>query len=270
MVLDYTRIVVDSADRDRVSHPTPSSYVVHLPYDIFNVCSVRLVSALMPSKQAYLVGAGDPQRVPVNLSGGETAVAMLPYGDYAESADVAAALQTSLLDAAASVSASNDFEVSVDERLDRYVIRSTHGFSIDGSKMHPATVQMLGLRQGTVQVATYDASQAPWPWVCAAPFRKCMDAPYRSSAVMRLHLPSAELLVSASQTLNRSFAILTPGPSNKDTTGMPYEKRWVAPVSRLSRFNVEFVDVFGSPYDFQNQDHRLEFVIESAPFGPTV
>lgn len=256
-VLEVTRIVVDSADRDRSTHPTPSSYVVHMPYDIFNVCSVRLVNAKMPTSPAYLVGQGAPQRVFVTLSSGQQATATLPYGDYANAADVAGALQTALNDAAGAAI----FSVSVDTRLDRYVISSTAAFSIDASRMHPATAQVLGLRPNKNEAAVYDGANNAW--VLAAPFRKCMDAPYRSSAVLRLNLPSAEVLVSASQTLNRAFAILAPGASDRDTAGLPYEKRWVAPVGRLSRFHVEFVDVFGEPYDFQNQEHRLEFAVES-------
>jgi hypothetical protein len=73
-----TRIVVDSADRDRNIHPSPSSYVVHLPYDIFHVCSWKLVSAKMPPDPAYLIAAGAPQGVPVTLSAGQTTVAKLP------------------------------------------------------------------------------------------------------------------------------------------------------------------------------------------------
>jgi hypothetical protein len=266
--MDVTRIVVDSTDRDRSTHPTPASYVVHLPYDIFNVCSVRLVSALMPTKPAYLVGAGEAQRVSVALSSGQRAVAELPYGDYASATDLAHVLRDALNAAAASAGADNVFVVSVSARLDRYEIRSTTAFSIDATAMHPATVQMLGLRPGAAQAATYDPADPTTPFICAMPFRKCLDAPYRSSAVLRLQLPSAELLVSASQTLNRSFAILSPGASDRDATGFPYVKRWAAPVGRLSRFHVEFVDVFGGAYDFQNQDHRLEFLVESAPSRP--
>lgn len=270
--MDVTRIVVTSADRDLRTHPDPSTYVVHMPYDIFNVCSIKLVSAVLPKEAAYLVGFGSAQTVSVLLSGQPAPVAAtLPAGNYGTGgADLALALKDALDAAAFASSASNEFSVAVDPHLDRFVIRSTMPFALDTSKMHPATIQVLGLRPNAQQSALLDASGDPaYPWVLNAPFRRCFDAPQRTAAVLRLRLPSAELLVSASQTLNRAFAILKPGRNDMDAC--PYEKRWAAPVSRLSRFHVEFVDAYsGNPYDFQNQDHRLEFVIESAPCMPAV
>lgn len=268
--MDITRIVVDSADRDLNTHPTPASYVVHLPYDIFNACSWKLVSAQMPPDPAYLVGAGAPQRVGVIFSAGQNAIATLPYGNYSSSTDLADALRDAL-NAAASSAADNQFQVTIDSRLDSFLIRSTTHFMIDAlaSKMYPATAQVLGLRTGTQYSAIYNDDGSGYPWLISAPFRRSFGAQYRTSAVLRLRLPSTELLVSASQTLNRAFAVLSPGTNDMRTT-CPYVKHWVSPVSRVSRVHVEFVDVFGEPYDFQNQDHRLEFEVESAPFGPTV
>jgi hypothetical protein len=238
--------------------------VVHLPYDIFHVCSWKLVSAKMPPDPAYLIAAGAPQGVPVTLSAGQTTVAKLPHGNYATAADLADSLRDALNAASYSASADNVFIVAIDPRLDSFIIRSTKPFAT--SKMHPATTQVLGLRPGS-QNAVYDDDGSGYPWLLAAPYRKNFSAPYRTSAVLRLRLPSTELLVSASQTLNQAFSILSPGANDADT---PYEKQWVAPVSRVSRVHVEFVDVFGEPYDFQNQDHRLEFVAKSEHLLPRV
>lgn len=263
--MDVTRFVVNSADRDLQAHPTPASYVVHMPSDTFNVCSIKLVSAIMPKKLAYVVSAGEAQRVSLVQSTAQAATATLPPGDYTSASDVAAAMGVALNAA----SASNQFAVSVDTRLDRLVIRSTAQFSIDASRMHPATVQVLGLAAGRPQAAAFDDDGSGFPWVLNVPHCVCLDAQYRSSAVLRLRLPSTELLKSASQTLDRAFAILSPGPNNMDVS-CAYKKQWTVPVSRLSRFHVEFVDLFGEPYDFQNQDHRLEFLVESMPCGPSV
>lgn len=265
--MDITRIVVDSADRDRNTHPSPSSYVVHLPYDVFNVCSWKLVSAQMPKDPAYMIGAGAPQGVPVVFSAGQAATAIMPYGNYATSTDLANSLRDALNAASSSASAANAFIASIDPHQDNLVIRSTATFTMDSSKMHPATVQLLGLKAGMPVIYSDDGSG--YPWLLSAPYRTNFEAPYRTSAVLRLRLPSTELLVSASQTLNRAFAVLSPGTNDMETS-FPYVKQWVAPVSRVSRVHVEFVDLFGEPYDFQNQDHRIEFVAESAPFAPSM
>ena len=40
------------------------------------------------------------------------------------------------------------------------------------------------------------------------------------------------------------------------------EKRWTPPLGRVARIAVAFTDLDGTPYDFQNQDHRLELLMD--------
>jgi len=95
-------------------------------------------------------------------------------------------------------------------------------------------------------------------------------APFRCSlqkdryVVLKL-TPNAELLTSPLQAVDRTFAILPCTPNltvNLADSDDAYVKRWTPPLARISRFYVEFTDARGCPYDFQNQDHFLELVLE--------
>ena len=96
--------------------------------------------------------------------------------------------------------------------------------------------------------------------VLAAPYR-CNMTPDRY-IVMSLS-PNAELLTSTTQAIDRSFALIPITPmlciNNDDDS---YIKRWNPPLARVARINLEFTNADGSPYDFHNQDHRVELVFE--------
>ena len=102
------------------------------------------------------------------------------------------------------------------------------------------------------------------PNVVIAPFRR----DFRSDRYVILKItPNAELLTSVSQPINRTFAIIPRGSAgdlnvNNNTQADAYEKRWNPPIERIAKMNISFTDAYGNPYDFQNQDHRLEFLFE--------
>jgi hypothetical protein len=268
------RVVVSSSDRDVSVHPSASAYDADLPADLFNVHAITLVSARMPSQAPYLVPLGR-EHVGVRLASGTDVVARLPPGNYATAGLLAEALEAALVAAAGGA---QTFAAGAYASLDSLWIRSSAPFSIDVARVHPATAEVLGLGPSAVASSHGAGASASPPrpplaarlsssgdgtgndWLLEAPFRASMDPLFRRCIVLRVLLPSAEALVSASQTVNRTFAILSHGDSYM--YDHPYEKRWSPPVSRVSRAQLEFVDLFGDAYDFQNQEHALEFIFE--------
>ena len=107
----------------------------------------------------------------------------------------------------------------------------------------------------------YASQQDASGWhVLTAPYR-CNLSPDRY-IVMSVS-PNAELLTSTTQAIDRSFALLPITPmmsvNNDDES---YVKRWWPPLARVARVTLEYTDADGAPYDFHNQDHRVELVFE--------
>lgn len=245
VVTKRKRVILDSRDRDVVAYPSPDAYVVQLPDDILDVTSVKLLTADVPFS-AFLVGPGN-RRVPVTVSG-TARDALLPLGDYAGSADLGAALATALN--AAGLSAF--FTVTVAPRTDSLVIAATAPFAIDFSGA-----------SGAARLLGFAATAYPAYTFLAAPFRVCLT---RERYVVMNLTPNAETLVSACNAVDRSFAVLPDrsAPLSIDCDDVPFEKKWATPQARVSRIGVSFTDRDGAPYDFQNQENRVELLFEYA------
>lgn len=261
------RVVIDSRARDREAYPTPSSYEVDLPEDLFTVHCARLLYAQVPFS-SYTVPPGAAQRFAVLLSSGAAlAVATLPSGDYAleDGAELATAVQAAL-DAAAAPLTGQTFRVTYDARRDSFDLRSTAEFTIDPSRLSAvaATTRLLGF--GTAS-KTYVSSPSDDPagtghdHLIAAPYRRSTDPhPY---VVMRMQVPSAETINSPLPAAHRAFAIIPKDqPANAVDDVYPFEKRWKPPLARVSRVKLAFHDPDGNPYDFQNQDHRIDILFK--------
>ncbi len=256
------RIVIDSRSRDLTAYPSPSSYEVRLNSDIFNVTSMQLTVADVPFP-AYLIGASRrvlPLRL---LPGGAagpavSAPAELTVGDYASAAELAAELKVALTAAAAAAGvAGASFEVSHSPRTDSLTITSSVPFVLPlQGQAASSPAQVLGFGCN----CDYESQPDPGGNVLVAPFR-CNMTPDRY-IVMSLS-PNAELLTSTTQAIDRSFALIPITPmlsiNNDDES---YMKRWNPPLARVARIHLEFTNADGSPYDFQNQDHRVELVFE--------
>ena len=95
-----------------------------------------------------------------------------------------------------------------------------------------------------------------------APYRR----DFRSDRFVILNIsPNAELLTSISQPIDRTFAVIPRGTYtdlNINNTRDAFEKKWSITLGRIGQIGVTFTDAYGQAYDFQNQDHRLEFLFE--------
>jgi hypothetical protein len=124
-------------------------------------------------------------------------------------------------------------------------------------------VMVSNLNQLTSTVVSSSVAASTLPNVVIAPFRRDFKA--ERYVILKI-TPNSELLTSVSQPINRTFAIIPKGPSGdlnvNDTQTDAYEKRWNPPIDRIGKMNISFTDAYGNPYDFQNQDHRLEFLFE--------
>ena len=254
------RVVIDSRSRNIEEFPSPAKYEATLNNDLYNVTSMRLAVADVPFP-AYLIG---PVRcgVPVLLTDAAisnasiSAVARLTVGDYANAGDLAAELAAALNAAARPA---QTFAVAHSARTDSFTIRSTAPFALPFAG-RAADTPAAALGFGTDR----DYASAPDP----ALGDHALTAPFRCSLsggryVILSISPNAELLTSPTDAINRSFALLPITPmlsvNNDDES---YQKRWTPALGRVSRITLRFTDADGNPYDFQNQDHRIELSFE--------
>ena len=197
------------------------------------------------------------------LLGGPTAVvatyrvvAGLQVGDYGSAAEVAAELQTKLGDATTCVSAS--MAVAHVARTDSFVVRASKAFALDFAAAGAAgtAARLLGFSPGAAYSSTDDGSFE----LVRAPYR--CDLSKDAYIVMQLS-PSAELVMSANNPTNRVFAVI-PRVPRVDQSEHDYIKEWSPPLARVSKVGLRFADYHGRPYDFQNQDHRVELLFTYA------
>ena len=249
------RMVIDSRARNHAAYPTPARYEVTLDEDLFNVRSVSLTVADVPFP-AYLIG---PRRtsVPFLLADGTTAcTAALAAGNYASPDDLASELTSAMAAAATLAESDQTFAVEYVSRTDGFAVRSSAPFTLAFAgrcKDTPACVLGFGTASDYASRAT-DAAHS-----VVAPFRR--DFKPDRYVVLKLS-PNAEVLTSVSQALDRTFAVIPITSDLNIVSEDAFIKRWTPPIARVGRVGVEFTDAHGQPYDFQNQDHRIELTFE--------
>jgi hypothetical protein len=268
--------VVDSRDRDVSLHPLPSKYEVELEQDVFDLTSIQLVVADVPFA-AYTVNEGN-RRIPFFLldsTGLATTltpyVAVLTPGDYADPRlvtptpgddDLGAEL------AAAFNRAQNvGFSAAYSHRTDNYALSAlilfTLAFGADPPTGAPPTgtaARLLGCAPGLDQAAVPNGAGG---YVLQPPYRKNMEL----NRYLLLHVDTASLPVSINPATAKSFAVVPASQARMaffaDQASATVEKTYDPPLERLSRVGVSWTDYDGNPYDFQNQEHRIELVLKS-------
>ena len=261
------RVVIDSRDRDLALFPSPNRYDVRLHEDIFDVRSIKLLVADVPFC-TYTVNANN-RFVPLRMAGG-LRVAELPIGDY-QPTELADQLATSL-----TLAAGDTFAVEYVPRTDNFVVTYSpspspppsgptpppyfelafatwEGSLPTGRSSRGTAARLLGFSPAKDYVAEADGT-------LRSPFRKDF---WTGSRYIVLNMQPAEVLMAFSSNLEKSFAVLQSREVELcESHDVPYEKVWNPPYTRLSRFSLTFTDYDGRPWDFQNQEHRLELLVE--------
>lgn len=266
------RVVLDSRDRDVAAHPHASKYEVRLEDELFDVVSAKLLVADLPFS-AYMVSDRN-RAVPLRMGPavgpavgpaagpGAAAAALLDVGDYTDVGDFASAVADVLAAAAgAAGSPGSTFSVVHVPRTDSFVVCGSDPFELAFRGASDSAAALLGFSTR----ADYASAPAAAPLSAAHPHE--LRAPYRRNFEPDRYLvltltPSAELLVSVNNATDRSFAVL---PRRAQDLGLlvdsaAFEKTWSTPLARLAKLGVEITDYAGRPYDFQNQEHRLEIL----------
>lgn len=246
----YTRIVIDSKDRNQVQYQNPNDYTIVFDDDINDVVSAQLISADVPFT-TYLIN-DNFKDLYITISGTTTKVT-LTIGDYTATT-LASHIQDKLNDLS-----NNNFSVSYDSVKDNFLFRSKVAFSLAFDGVSNPLSSLLGFKQ-----TTYTSSILPeideYVNVIRSPYRKNFDY----NKYIYLVIDQFDLNKGNAKPINKSYAALTEQYTQLSINDKPKIIKYFSPtIPRLSKLSVSFYDRYGNKYDFQNQDHRLEFLFTS-------
>lgn len=269
-------------------YPSPSEYVISLDEPLPDVTTITLVNTVVPLP-AYEVNTNNNTlvlRMDGGSGGGTTASVTLDPGDYAPS-DLASHVSAKLNNNPVIM---QSFSVTYRPVTGTFIFESSDPFTLmfDGGvapygpqvrdqltgavigqstlKYRPCTPARLMGFGPCDYVSTHTQDEQSQRHVVIGPYR--MDPSESKMAI--LFVGGADINNSInSSLLNRSFMIMGPIGSrlvNHVPTDLAIVKSYNPP-QRVTKIHVRFLNVHGSLYDFQNQDHRLEFVVAMAPVG---
>jgi hypothetical protein len=260
------RLVVDSRDRCKTLFPNPSTYDINLIDDIPHVTSIQLRAFEFPFT-SYLVNANNNT---LHFSiGGKDLVAVVEFGDYVDGEEMAAAIQASMNEAVA-----NDiFTVQYIPRTDNFEFSSTRSFSLSfcGERvLHPfnnnydtayplhSIGRVLGFGAKNYE-STSRTTSSPYKNVIKSEFRKN----FGGVDTLVVTIEAFGLNRSTANSVNDSFFVVSkniPFGTCDDTFNAV---TFTPALPRLTKLRVRITDYDGKLYDFQNHDHRMEFVLEA-------
>jgi hypothetical protein len=245
----YTRVVIDSKDRDISVHPTPSAYNISLQDEIEDVVAAQLIACNIPLS-GYMV-TSNHNSFGVTISPGATVYTVtLDDGDYT-GAELATELAAKINVA---VGGGSNFSVSYAAKTGKFLF--THAsanfsliFNTDNAN---SLARVLGFKP-----ATTAASAAR---TLLSPARANLD--YFKYVVMYIDQFSNNQ--GSSSVLAKSFAVIydnTNRQNDNDITTIV--KKFTPPLSRLTRLLISFYDRDGKMYDFNGVDHTFEILFKS-------
>lgn len=240
----YSKLVLDSSNRDAAAYPTPASYAIPLPEGFTDVRELRLESAWFPFS-APQVNAHN-STFGVMLDGVAYAVS-LPVGSYTT------ATLTDALQAALRQQVSPGFSATVDAATSIIsVAHDSKPFALAASNAS----KVLGFGNASYASAPVSGGGSH---AIVAPYA-CDLEDYNRYVILSIDL--FDDLVSPNNAANRAFGILY---KHKMDAGIDPQIVSVClpPLGKLGRLSVTVQDRYGNAYNCQNQDHVFMFTVVS-------
>jgi len=239
----YTRIVVDSKDRDMTIYAEPNKYEITLYDDIEDIITAQLLSSSIPLS-GYIINSN--HNTLAFKIGSTVYNAVLDDGDYTAS-ELASALQTKMT-AASGVA----FTVAYSDKTGKLTI-STVATNFTLTIGASSNTTSLGKVLGFVMAKDYVSTS----YKVIAPAKVNLE--YFKYIVM--DIDGFDINKSSNTTLHKSFAVLGASQIKKNFNDSPeIKKSFKPPLARLYKIKVTFWDRDGNLYDFNGVDHWFELL----------
>lgn len=244
----YTRIIIDSKNRDINLFPNPNSYELNFDDEFIDLISAQLIYMNMPFTNYLINKYFNTLNITYNNI---NYTVILTNGNYAD--DKFLLHVQAQLD---SVIGSGLITISYITATDSYSFTAN---SASFSFNFIGHVNNLAMLLGFNNNKNYTASGSG-PYVLTAPYRRNFN--YNNYIIMDIE--QFDILKSPDKDLNKSFAIIPQNYINLNLyDNANYIKKFSPPIPRLTKLYVKIYDRFGNPYDFQNQDHHFELLLSS-------
>lgn len=235
----YTRVIIDSRDRDTSIYPNPNKYWIPLEHEIEDVQTGEIVLMDVPLS-GYIVNNFNNV---LNISGHGSV--LLPVGNY-DAAGLALVIQTTIR-----AYGYPDFTCTYNNILDKLVFdNATFTLSFDKSNVSLATARLIGC----VPSCSY-----------SLPFTSPNRINLNVNNYIVLNIDMFSINTSANSVIDRTTALVHPKNALLNFWSVTnHIKKYFNPIiGRVDRLKISFTDYYGNPYDFQNIDHRIEILFES-------
>jgi hypothetical protein len=270
--IKQVHLVVDSRERNRRLFPNPNNYEVNLVNGLNDVREIRMIASTFPFSR-YMVH--DNNNVMDVVIGSAQVKAIVETGEYESPSDMAEALQEALNDAVSG----ELFKVEFSARKDNFTISCTRSFSLmfqggcfsHGFNSNPdfkyadkTIARIVGFGPESYASAVDENTSSVFRNVVSSPFRKNFEI----DDTLIVSIDLMEINKSTSDTIENSFALVCRNgayPENAKTVYYDEQivKKFVPPLGKLTKFKVSIRDYDGYLYDFQNQEHRMEFLVDT-------
>jgi hypothetical protein len=246
----YTRTVIDSKDRNTALYQNPNEYEITFDDDINDVVSAQLISADIPFTSYLVNDYFNSLYVTID---GITTKLTLTTGDYTP-AGLATHMQSKLNEVS-----TDDFSVVYDTLKDNFLFKSKVVFTLVFNGISNPLNMLLGFKTQSY-TSSESLDNTPYVNVIQSPYRKN----FNYNKYVYLGIEQFDLNKGNAKPINKSFAALTQQYTALSINDKPKIVKFFSPtIPRLSKLKISFYDRFGNKYDFQNQDHRLEFLFTS-------
>jgi hypothetical protein len=235
-----TKVVIDSRDRNRDSYPNPNYYVIEVENEIEEVTTGEVSLFDVPLAR-YMIHSFN-NKFTINSSY-EYAI---PEGNY-DATSITSTLST--LIAPRQITATYD---SIKDKIS-FVSLNNEPFTLQFSS--ESLARMLGYASRAI---VYNSDSL---FTVTSPYRLNLSEDH----YIIMYVDMMTINNSINSTINQSTAIIGKGDIylNMRNLTLPIKKTFNPPIARLTKLRIRMTDYYGNPYDFQNQDHRLEFMFES-------
>ena len=266
MNVKYTKIVIDSRDRNTNIYPNPSSYTINLEEIIDDIFIAELLIANVPFSEHVVCDSNNIMKFIVdNIYEVNVKITNRNYDETQLAEEFTSVLNSNQT----SINNSLTFNVIYNKFTNKYTFTCNLPFVIiasdrvekdyNGNDENKYTTNSTSKLLGFGKEKYY--SNFDIVHSIEAPFvRNFNDSNY-----IALHIDQFSVNKSISSVTNKSFAILSKAYTLQSfiSAGAYVKKFFPQPIAKLSKLTIKLYDVDGNLYNFQNKDHRLELMLHS-------
>jgi hypothetical protein len=256
----FTRVVIDSRDRNSLLFPTPSSYDIYLDEELEDVTAAEILVMDVPFS-TYLINQSNNKLVLVYGPSSHSDQVDQVHTVHITPGDYNGQQLASMIKSVTCSHTGMSMDVVYNALQDNFIFSSTHTFKIQLSLFPLSNLyKILGLDHQDHWSFTGSPDAFGNSNYVKSRYRK----DFSDHKYIVMNIEQISLNVSGNTTINKSLALIPSAYSSLNHFSVtPIKKFFNPPIGRLTKLRLSFWDYYGNLYDFQNHDHRIDIMFES-------